>query len=144
MDTSADFEDRLAARLLDVPLDADPAAVRGRFRALAKAVHPDRNVLDGCIDLGRLAEAKDRLVRRAENRIARAEAARAAREDEAGQHLDAMRLRTRATPETDEAGSEDPIHLAAFVTTPWSPKPSAMTDRFVSRTPVGLLVDLAG
>lgn len=66
MTAPADFEDRLAARLLGVSVDADPAEIRARFRRLARAVHPDTAVGVGCVDLGRLAEAKDRLVARAE------------------------------------------------------------------------------
>ncbi len=129
--------------MLRVPVDADPAAIRGRFRSLVKAVHPDRTVLDACIDIGTLAEAKDRLLLRAEARIARDTAARAAREDEARQRLDAMRRRPPVVvaPEVPTGG---PMHGQTYVATAWTPKKSVITERFVPGTPVGLLVDLAG
>lgn len=75
-DRTEDFADRLAARLLGVPLDADPVVTRTAFRRQVRAVHPDTAVGDACVDLGRLAEAKDRLLRRHAQRAAQDRAAR--------------------------------------------------------------------
>lgn len=63
-----EFHDRLAAQSLGVHVDASPTVVKYRFRQLVKTVHPDAAVADGCVDLGRFAEAKDRLLDRSERR----------------------------------------------------------------------------
>lgn len=68
MTPTADFEDRVAARILGVDVDADPSAIRAQFRRLALSVHPDTAVGTGGVDLGRLAAAKQRLIARAEAR----------------------------------------------------------------------------
>lgn len=68
MTATTDFEDRLAARLLGVDVDADASTIRARFRRLALAVHPDTAVADAGVDLGRLAAAKQRLIARANAR----------------------------------------------------------------------------
>lgn len=146
MDATPDFEDRLAARLLGVPLDADAAAIRGRFRALAMALHPDRSVLDACVDLGRLAEARDRLLARAARRERAAELLRAAerRQRDADQRLESMRpQKVVEVVERVEAAAV----ARAKVRHPsagWQPKPSAVTARFEPDTAVGRRIDLAG
>lgn len=68
MTPTADFEDRVAARILGVDVDADPGAIRAQFRRLALSAHPDTAVGTGDVDLGRLAAAKQRLIARAEAR----------------------------------------------------------------------------
>lgn len=74
----SEFTDRLASRILGVDLEAPEAEVRAAFRTRVRAVHPDTAVGVGCVDIGRLAEAKDKLVARA--RRTAAEAARDAAE----------------------------------------------------------------
>lgn len=62
------IEERSAARLLRIPVDSDPADVRTAFRALAKAGHPDRSGAGDGVDVGRLTDARDALLDRAERR----------------------------------------------------------------------------
>lgn len=68
------IEERTAARLLDIDVDTDAAGVQAAFRTMAKTVHPDRSVADGCVDIGRLAEARDRLLERRARHRAQVEA----------------------------------------------------------------------
>lgn len=66
-----DSEERAAARLLRIDVDSDAAAVRTAFRELAKQAHPDRVHHDADLDIGRLVDARDRLLARAEERSRR-------------------------------------------------------------------------
>lgn len=144
MDDVADFEERLAARLLGVPVDADARAVSGRFRSLVKAMHPDRTLLQGCVDLGSLAEARDLLLARA--------ARRADREAGARDQLAAMRLAPRAAGVAAEDGSSDhstdqPNENSPAVADPaqgWRPRRSMVTQAFETADSVGTLIDVAG
>ena len=144
MDDAIDFEERLAARLLGVPVDADARAVSGRFRSLVKAVHPDRTLLQGCVDLGSLAEARDLLLARAARRVDREAGAR-------GQ-LAAMRLAPRAAGADAEDGSTDRSTDQPTENSPevahsargWRPRRSMVTEVFEAADSVGTLIDLAG
>lgn len=135
MDDVVDFEERLAARLLGLPVEADPPAIRGRFRSLVKAVHPDTTLLEGCVDLGSLAEARDLLLARAARRVAR--------EDVARTQLAAMRL-APATEGDDSIGLPGEHADTADAVTAWSPRRSVMTRAFEAADTVGTVIDLAG
>lgn len=62
------LEERTAARLLGIHIDTDVVGIRAAFRKLTKAVHPDRSSGGAPADIGRLAEARDHLLERAERR----------------------------------------------------------------------------
>ncbi len=137
--------DRTAALLLGVDVDADATEIRRRFRRLVRAVHPDCSTGEACTDLGRLADAKDRLLSRAAARDAefasaaarlvaaqaRREEALAARRDEARRRVEAMRavVADGSIDLTDDGG-------AVVTPLPWEVRPVA--DR------LGQVVDLAG
>lgn len=89
-----DTEERAAARLLRIDVDSDAAAVRTAFRELAKQVHPDRAHHDANLDIGRLVDARDRLLARAQERSRRPLGA------ERGPNLTVARAR-RKTPFDD-------------------------------------------
>jgi hypothetical protein len=126
----ADFEDRLAARLLGVDVDADAEVVRARFRRLVRAVHPDTAVGSACVDLGRLAEARDRLlVRAGQGTLEETARVRAAREQAAREHLD--RLRVVRAP-------EDPYEPPRGTTAAMPRRRTAPAGR------LGIVIDLAG
>jgi hypothetical protein len=149
MTLAADFEDRLAARILGVDVDADAATIRTQFRRLARAVHPDTAVGEIRVDLGRLAAAKQRLLSRALFRVgdvgrlveqerrrrahddARARMVRIRREQEARRRLERMR---------SVADLVDPIVPAA----PAGECAGVPRRRSASAGRVGQLIDLAG
>ncbi len=151
---TGDFQDRVAARLLGVDVDAAPTVVRGQFRRLVRAVHPDTAAAEGCVDLGRLAGARDRLLARADRRaleagrltelernrrtdiVARDRRARARREEAARRRVERMRAVIDPAHVLHDAAVTAPRTTAACFGAPRRPVLSG--DR------VGRLVDVAG
>ena len=150
MTPTADFEDRVAARILGVDVDADPRDIRTQFRRLARSVHPDTAVDTDGVDLGRLAAAKHRLIARAEARTtdvgrwaererrqrtataARARMVRIRRQQEVRRRLERMRSVADLTEPCRDAVPDGGLAGAAV------PR-----RRRASVGRVGLLVDLA-
>ena len=145
-----------AARLLGVDVDADAALIRHRFRLLVRSVHPDTAAATACVDLGRLAEAKDLLLARAERRsVARAAADRAERastaaaqqaqrEDEARRRVEAMRLADQPGARSVFSPDPEPVRAGASVFAAAAP-PRLSRHRFgVADDHLGRYIDLAG
>lgn len=61
----ASLGELVAARALGVDVDADVITIQRAFRGVAKDLHPDRGSDQGRADIGRLIDARDRLLRRA-------------------------------------------------------------------------------
>lgn len=71
-----EIRERRAARQLGIEIDADPMAIRARFRQIVRTAHPDMAGSSDSVDLGELSEARNVLLARAARRLFESERSR--------------------------------------------------------------------